>query len=199
MVSMFLMLGMTSPVETVYNNSKLDFLLTRCEKEGVQNLERESALKFHKLINKHRLQNKKSSLEWNNSLWLVSYNHNVWMSGNKKLSHSETKGTVGFTGIYPAERTAFVFVESVFNSAEANSYYGENVLSYVGDRHKMTADNIANTAFLQWKKSPGHNENMLDETLKVHGTAFKIAPDGRVWATDLFFDKINISVTVKSP
>lgn len=184
---MFLMFGMGSPVETVYDNSKLNYLLKKAEMDSVQKIERLSALEFHKLINNYRIQKGKNSLQWNNDLWLAARNHNAWMVGNNKLSHSEIKGTINFTGEELLERTAFV-LKGKFETYS----FGENVLYHFtikGRNITEISKTIALTTLNQWKKSKGHNENMLDIEYKIQGIAFCVKK-GRVWATELLYDHL---------
>ncbi|MCA6361833.1 MAG: CAP domain-containing protein [Bacteroidetes bacterium] len=153
--------------------------------DTVMKIERLAALKFHTLLNAYRRENKLDTLRFNDTLWLASRNHNIWMIANKQLSHSEEKDTPSFTGEDPGDRYEFVAKD------KANcSWTGENCLynfSY-GSTIEKAADNIARSAISQWKASPGHNANMLRERHRQHGVAFNIGEDGRCWGTDLFTD-----------
>lgn len=153
--------------------------------DTVMKIERLAALKFHKLLNAYRRENKLDTLRFNDTLWLASRNHNIWMIANGQLSHSEEKDTPSFTGEDPGDRYEFVAKD------KANcSWTGENCLynfSY-GSTIEQAAENIARSAISQWKASPGHNANMLRERHRQHGIAFNIGEDGRCWGTDLFTD-----------
>jgi uncharacterized protein YkwD len=142
-----------------------------------------AALEFHKLLNAYRTEYGKEPLQWNETLWLTSRNHNIWMDANGKLSHHQKENTKYFSGHGPGERYAYA---SGGNAEQ--SWSGENALynhSAYGNTAAEIAGNIAEVSFKQWKDSPGHNSNMLDSKHKLHGTAFLIAKD-RVWGTDLF-------------
>jgi uncharacterized protein YkwD len=168
--------------------------------DTVMKIERLAALKFHKLLNAYRRENKLDTLRFNDTLWLASRNHNIWMMVNNQLSHSEEKDTPSFTGEDPGDRYEFVAKDN------ANcSWTGENCLynfSY-GSSIEKAAENIARESISQWKSSPGHNANMLRERHRQHGVAFNIGKDGRCWGTDLFTDgpyyRTNISSKNTTP
>lgn len=78
------------------------------ETDSVQFIERLAAYYFHQNINEYRKANEKSILVWDDTLWLASRNHCVWMCANNELSHGEKKGTYFFSGKQPGDRIDYV-------------------------------------------------------------------------------------------
>ncbi|MCG9911489.1 MAG: CAP domain-containing protein [Flavobacteriales bacterium] len=158
-------------------------LLRESESDSLRRIERMAALEFHKLLNAYRTENGQQPVQWNETLWLTSRNHNIWMDAHGTLSHHQKEKTKHFSGVGPGERYAYA---SGGNAEQ--SWSGENALynySAYGKTEAQIAKHIAEASFKQWKNSPGHNANMLGSGHKLHGTAFLIAKD-RVWGTDLF-------------
>jgi len=159
-------------------------LIKLAKEDRAQKIERLAALKFHKLINDYRKENKLASIEWDEALWLASRNHNFWMDENSTLSHTEKKGTKCFSGTKPGSRYMYATV------GKGNaSWSGENILYHYkhdGKNINEIATTIAKNALVLWQGSPGHNDNMLGESHKAHGVAFHFGKDGRIYSTDLF-------------
>lgn len=179
--SLFISSGMMAQI---FQTSQLAAVIKKCNTDSVEKTERLAALKFHKLINKYRKENKIDTLAWDDTLWLASRNHTIWMGENAKLSHTQTENTKYFTGKGPGDR---------YNYATANkggsSWSGENALynyNDAGSSVEEISETMANAAFRQWKDSPGHDQNMRAPQSHSHGVAFYLEPDGPVWATDLF-------------
>ncbi len=167
-------------VHSVYD---YEHLINTSKSDSIASIERLSAIEFHKLLNTYRLSKKLDSVVWNETLWIASRNHCVWMSSAEKLSHHQTPKTTHFTGKDPGDRYDY----SSGGSA-AFSWSGENALynySNYGNTINAIAKNIARQSFEQWKNSSGHNTNMLSKSHGMHGTAFIIYND-KVWGTDLF-------------
>jgi hypothetical protein len=113
------------------------------------------------------------------------------MGANNVLSHDEKSGTNFFTGTEPGDRYKFTT-----NDKGKSQWSGENALyNYTksGKNINEIGSNMASIAFEQWKHSPGHNKNMLGKRHQVHGLAFYLNKDGRVYATDLFASNIDKS------
>ncbi|MCO6494661.1 MAG: CAP domain-containing protein [Bacteroidetes bacterium] len=161
-------------------------VLKNIESNTILKLERQTALEFHKLINQYRKQNKLDTIAWNDILWLTAQNHNYYMVTKDVLAHEEIKGEKYFTGIDPGDRVDFV-TEKKGNLR----WSGENCLMRWGTSYRevtdltQTAKDLAFACIEQWKKSPGHNANMLGVSHKSHGFAV-ILKDNLVYATDLF-------------
>jgi hypothetical protein len=178
----------------------LPSILKRAETDSVQYIERTSAYLFHQKINSYRAEKNVGALQWDDTLWLAARNHNMWMMENNKLSHDENSGTALYTGASPGGRYAYVT-----SNKGKTQWSGENVLynySAYGKNAKEIANNIAQHSFDQWQASPGHNENMLNESSYLHGVAFKLE-GGKVWSTDLFarkpYDPRYATNTFKAP
>ena len=183
-VLLFVLLISSGLMAQIFQTSQLSAVIKKCNIDSVQKTERLAALKFHKLINKYRKENKIDTLCWDDTLWLTSRNHNIWMGENAKLSHSQTEATKYFTGKNPGDRYNYTT-----DNKGGSSWSGENALynyNDAGSSVEEISETMANTAFKQWKDSPGHDENMRAPHSHSHGTAFFLEPDGPVWATDLF-------------
>jgi uncharacterized protein YkwD len=162
----------------------LDNVLKEASKDSLRYIERLAALSFHERLNRYRLQKGKAAIEWDEALWLTSYNHCLWMDANEKLAHGQKAGTRYFSGESPGARYDFVA-----GGESPNSWTGENALynfSAYGKNAGEKANQIAEVSLQQWIRSPGHHENLLSAGHSMHGTAFRIDADGRVWGTDLF-------------
>lgn len=151
--------------------------------DSIQLIEKKAALYFHNLINEYRSKNQLDTLRWNETLWLTCRNHNLWMRHHSELSHSQKPGTPYFSGKSPGDRYRYTT-----QNKGTCSWSGENALynfSANGNTIDKIAENIAKNSIEQWKRSPGHNKNMLGKQHTTHGTSF-LLDDYRVWATDLF-------------
>jgi hypothetical protein len=132
-------------------------------------LERLCAYFFHQKINEYRIQNGKSWLFWNDDLWMAARNHNIYMSRHWVLSHGEEADSSFFTGRDPSSRLSYV-TKNFLSCGENVCYF---MIPYEENRSLVEyAYQVADKAFENWKKSPGHNENMLDDGYNMHGTAF---------------------------
>jgi uncharacterized protein YkwD len=180
-----LLLGVTSPLCAQNADiSKLSSIIKNANTDSVEKTERLAAIYFHEKINQYRVANKKSLLGWDDTVWLAARNHCNWMMANDQLSHEETSGTNLFNGQWPGDRYSFAS-----NGKGSCDWSGENALYNYSGSPLGCSENalaIANYSFEGWRKSPGHNENMLNAASRIHGVAFRIAKDGKVWATDLF-------------
>lgn len=162
----------------------LDHLLKLAPKDSLRYIERLAALSFHDRLNEYRVKKGKPALRWDEALWLTSHNHCLWMDANEKLSHGQKEGTRYFTGSSPGDRYDYIYGgEAPYNWTGENALYN---YSADGKNVKEVAQNIAEYSLNQWIQSPGHHENLLSGSHSMHGAAFRINGDGRVWGTDLF-------------
>jgi hypothetical protein len=100
-----------------------------------------------------------------------------------------------FTGQYPEDRVNYVIYSSKeFKQAGFENCYGRSSLDRMStsvldkDEINQYALNAAQEAFEAWKKSPGHNQNMLNPEHMTHGTSFVFGKDGS-HATSVFAQK----------
>lgn len=169
----------------IYTAAQLPELLKKAKTDSALYEERAAALLFHKLINDYRRQNKTDTLAWNDTLWLASRNHCVWMMEKNELTHHQSKGSLLYTGNSPGDRYNYVV-----NNKGRHSWSGENALYNFAHNYpsmKTRIKMIAEKSFGQWRNSAGHNENMLNKSSAVHGVAFVIDEENdRTWGVDLF-------------
>lgn len=148
-------------------------------------LERLTAYFFHQRINQYRLENKLTTLYWDDKMWLAARNHNLFMTIAPKIGHIEQIGAKFFTGIKPSNRILYV----TYNGFSVK-LYGENcLLNFSADSLislEENAKNIAEKSFEQWKQSPPHNLNMLNRDFFAHGTSFVVVEGGKVYGTTNF-------------
>lgn len=167
----------------VYTCDKLKGIIEHSAMDSLEYIERLAAVQFHQKINEYRLSHGLDALRWNDTLWLISRNHSYWMAMNNKLSHKQIMGSPFYSGYDPGYRVDFVTKKN-----GRLQWTGENALYFSrfnGNSAKEIASNIAENAIDSWKRSPGHNENMLSNH-NAHGTAFIISQSGLVYGTDLF-------------
>ncbi|MEI6348345.1 MAG: CAP domain-containing protein [Bacteroidota bacterium] len=164
--------------------SDFPMLMSEVKTNKSLQIERLSAYYFHQLINKYRIEKKTTTLYWDERLWLAARNHNLYQAGIADIDHTEQVKNDFFSGKQPEDRVKFV----TYNMEEIDGI-GENVL-YNYDKDGETVEeialNIAKAAFLQWKNSPPHNANMLDDAYFSHGTSLYISNDGKVFGTTVF-------------
>lgn len=193
-----LLLGASAPLYAqIADVSQLSATIQNANVDSTAKTERLAAIFFHEKINQYRVSLKKPALGWDDTLWLAAWNHDNWMMRNENLAHEEIKGTNLFTGVEPGDRYAYAS-----NHKGSCDWSGENVLYNYSSSFTDCAKNalaIADYSFQQWKNSPGHNANMINPDSRVHGVAFRIADDGRVWATELLAYSPSYSPIVAKP
>lgn len=178
-------------------NNQLDGILKNIPADSIHKTERLASVLFHEKINAYRLENHLTALAWDDTLWLTASNHNAWMLANNSVEHLETSGTKLFTGVTPGDRYDYAT-----RGKGRCMWSGENVLNEYDAPFKTLAENaehMAEKAFRLWENSPEHNENMLNESSRVHAVAFLIQSNGCVWATDLFAQMPRYSPLVAKP
>jgi hypothetical protein len=161
---------------SIAKQAGLEKLLRDAEIDTLLKFERKCAMEFHAQINNYRKRKGIEALEWSDALWLAARNHCDYMHVNGVFAHEESAGKPLFTGINPSDRAGYV-------SNKRNSA-GENIAqTWI---QKWDAGEIAAQAFDLWKKSQGHNENMLNKSYKAHGTAVRINTEtGMVMLADV--------------
>lgn len=174
-----------SSIAQICTINDLNKLFEQADKDEKTKIERIAAIEFHKLLNEYRKTKGKDTLFFDETLWIASRNHCLYMTERNVLKHTEAKGdkkSKVFTGKEPGDRYNY----ATGGNAEYN-WSGENALynfSGNGDDYEQKAIDIAQQSLEQWKNSPGHNANMLGNHV-FEGTAF-IITYGKVWGTTLF-------------
>ncbi len=166
--------------------SDLPTLLQEAQTDRNQQIERQAALEFHKLINQYRKSQNIDSLAWDETFWLTSRNHSLYLAKNADysyFSHDQVKNRPYFSGIDPGNRLSYVD-----GNKNTRFWTNENILQnnidYTLTSVEQIAKQMAKDGFNQWKKSPGHNANMLNAR-GYHGVAFIIS-GSNFYGTDLF-------------
>lgn len=176
--------------EDIYN------LLDQIAEDDLLQLELLTSLHFHKMINDYRNSKGYKSIYWDHKLWMAARNHNVYLLRDiKYLSHTQGRSKQFFTGQYPEDRVNYVIYSSKeFELAGFENCYGLSSLDRMStdilekDEVNEFALSAAQEAFEAWKKSPGHNQNMLNSDHLAHGTSFVFGKSGD-HATSVFAQK----------
>jgi uncharacterized protein YkwD len=174
--------------------AQLNQVIQESKRDSLLLFERECALEFHQIINSYRKANKEKLLKWNDSLWLAARNHSDYLIHNNEFSHQQINSKALFSGKTPSNRALFA------NPKSLNRYNcGENLV--LGNIHGWDAIAVAKQAFEIWKKSPGHNDNMLNEDYSEHGAAIRIVVSEHVnnSAQYIFTDLFAIVEKQKEP
>jgi hypothetical protein len=163
---------------------KLTELLKFTEKDSVLYLERLTAIYFHQQLNDYRISKKLHAIGWDDTLWLASRNHNIWLEHHHEMTHTQKEKTKFYTGKSPGERLNY----AAENNKKTSYWSGENCLQNYPAFGKHTIEDqakaMAKVALNQWINSEGHHKNMLSTNHKKHGIAFSFSR--LVYATNLF-------------
>ena len=129
-------------------------------------------LKFLKLINQYRQSKGLTPLILSDALTVASERHSRDMGRHNFFAHNSLKSSHFPAGSEPWDRMKLSGYDY------PNSYRAENLAA---------AYETAEKAFEAWRKSPGHNRNMLDGNQKVIGIARVRVPGSAYdwyWTTD---------------
>lgn len=124
---------------------------------------------FYKLINEHRANNGVQPLEVESGLERWAYLKSKHMGDNNYFSHFYNGQMID--EIYP-------------NEGGSVPLSGENI--FASYPRKYTAKQFAKLSFEEWKKSPGHNENMLRSGFSYMGVGVYQGESGWIYATTDF-------------
>jgi uncharacterized protein YkwD len=133
--------------------------------------------KFHELLNEERAKRRIPQLEWDEKLVKSAENHNRWMVGVGRLSHTERRGE-GFTGRDVHDRVMHE------QPAARLKTVGENIMLFTDGGE--SAEEWALEAFEIWMDSPDHRKNMLSRAYTHHAVYFSKDEEGTVWGTNVF-------------
>jgi hypothetical protein len=137
------------------------------------------AMKFHEHLNDYRKSRNLKTLRWNDTLWVVAMNHGIYLNENDLFSHQQIARKSLFSGVQPGNRYDFAVKSKHYIAG-----YGENLFMTSID-YKNSSDQYALEAFNAWKKSPGHNKNMLYKSFDEHGSAV-VSGESSLIFTDFF-------------
>ena len=154
-------------------------LKEQLKSDSVLRFEYACSMEFHKYLNDYRTSRKLKPLRWNDTLWVVAMNHGIYLNENDLFSHQQIARKSLFSGVQPGNRYDFVV-----KSKHSISGYGEN-LFMTSFHNQNTPAYHALEAFDAWKKSPGHNKNMLYKSFDEHGTAV-VSGESSLIFTDFF-------------
>jgi uncharacterized protein YkwD len=154
-------------------------LKEQLKSDTVLRFEYACAIEFHEYLNEYRISRKLKPLRWNDTLWVVAMNHGIYLNENDLFSHQQIARKSIFSGVQPGNRYDFVV-----KSKHSIAGYGEN-LFMTSFYNQNTPSQHALEAFNAWKKSPGHNKNMLNKLFDEHGTAV-VSNESNLIFTDFF-------------
>ena len=154
-------------------------LKEQLKSDSVLRFEYACSMEFHKYLNDYRTSRKLKPLRWNDTLWIVAMNHGIYLNEKDLFSHQQIARKSLFSGVQPNNRYDFVV-----KSKHSIAGYGEN-LFMTSFYNQNTPAYHALEAFDAWKKSPGHNKNMLYKSFDEHGTAV-VSGESSLIFTDFF-------------
>lgn len=162
----------------------LPLVFSELKTDTMMQIERLAAFYFHQLINEYRIKNGKKWLLWDEELWLAARNHSLYITIT--FEHLEESYNKFQTGYWQDSR-----INWVRENRERHDYNGENLCGFpFGSKNyykiEEFAKYIAETALDSWKKSEGHNRNMLNFEHGKHATAFVFDDKQCILATSLF-------------
>lgn len=163
-----------------FRANDLNVLLTDSSSSFDQdiNFSRTVSRLFHEKINDYRISKKQMPLRWNDTLWLVALNHSIYIDINKDFNHRQNPKKKMYSGQTPDNRYQFVL-----NIESPDLQCGENIFQWSSTF--ITAESLSNLMFESWKKSPGHNKNMLSNMYSEHGMAIYSGKHG-ITCTNVF-------------
>ena len=119
-----------------------------------------------RLVNEHRIDHNSHKLSWDIKLQPACKKHSMYQAFDSKwgtMRHDEpNENNPYFSGLEVWDRTNIEMCgENVL--MRPNDFNG-NGSPWMNTRYKvMNAKELALAMFINWKESPGHNENMLDK------------------------------------
>lgn len=142
---------------------------------------------FLEKLNAFRKTKKAQELTSDSAIGLMALNHSIWMRHHEKMTHDQSKNSKFFSGSTLMKRLEFV------SEKLSVGLIGENV-AYISltdqDQSKskvLLAEQIAESFFQLWKKSPPHKENMLEKSFKKSGLSF-LKINNIIYGTQVFSD-----------
>lgn len=144
-------------------------------------MERLAAFLFHKILNQYRISINKKQFLWNDSLWLASRNHCVYLAINSlEITHDQDSSLSYYTGFNIWDRYNYVV------KAKKTYTSGENVL-VIPFMKNYTIEELVKTSLDMWCSSLSHRENMSDGRFFSQGTAFYFdAKRNKMYAASMF-------------
>jgi uncharacterized protein YkwD len=170
-------------LRAIYTCMDLPIIKSLSDKDSIHKIEYLSSLKLHQKINDYRNSKNLQTLEWNDTFWIASINHSIYMLKNDSLTHIQSEKSNLFTGIDAGNRIQFAYKE-----IKRPAWSGENCLYHYaakGNSIEEIANNIANKSFQLWRDSQGHHKNILRPESQIHAVAFKIQGK-KVFGTSVF-------------
>lgn len=138
---------------------------------------------IHRLVNKHRVSNRKSRLEHHYGICFVS---RQWSS------EQASRGAIGHDGFNRVRNQVY---QSEFNKLDI-SMSRENVSSrWLNSCQNRDPKFIAKLFVDSWLKSPGHKANIMADGIKLHGTGV-FRKGNEYYATQIFGN--NLSAACKN-
>ena len=155
---------------------------TMSESEFIAAIQQE----FHKLLNEHRVANGKKPITYNSALQPYAD-----IRGEEimiKFDHTRPNGK-SYESVIPSDFLKSSRVDSSGSIILEGS--GENIAgctNFFEANHfnQEIANKIANQFFTQWKKSPGHNYNMLHESNISHALGIGFQKDNNNWINNIY-------------
>lgn len=146
-----------------------------------------AAQKFTEKVNVYRKKQRAKPFEELDFVWLMAYNHTLWMRQNNKLEHSQKMGSANFSGKSISDRLKFVSDKLRFGSIGENIAYIDFDAEDIEDLESIP-ELIADEFFHLWRKSSGHRANMLSKMHTSHGIVM-LKSGRRIYSSHVFYSK----------
>ncbi len=144
---------------------------------------------IHQSINLHRRVNEREPLTWDDKLGTLARSHSEDMAKRGYFKHVNPEGLTPMKRLGEAGYTSCRLV--------GENIYQNNLYSRAITEKKRTTydwnskETIAATTVKGWMDSEGHRQSILDENYTREGVGVAIAPDDKVYITEIFCAEAN--------
>jgi uncharacterized protein YkwD len=141
-------------------------------------------VQIHKLVNVHRQSNDRPLLGWDDALGNLARAHSEDMVKRGYFKHVNPEG---LTPMKRLEAAGYNSCRLVGENIHQNNLYSR----IIEEKRKKTYDwnsmeKISMTTVKEWMDSEGHRKNILERTFTRQGIGVAIAPDDKVYITQIF-------------
>ncbi len=140
--------------------------------------------RLHDAVNRERGQRGVGALRFDTQLAQIARAHSADMARRKFFDHTNPDGLDPSARVRRAGyRCSAGVSENLFQS---NLYSSMNIVNGRRSYAWNSAEDITRESVDGWMKSPGHRRNILDGSRHIAGVGAAIAPDDKVYITEIF-------------